>query len=158
EMEQAVGASPADVLRASGKTGLGVDEVIQAIIARVPPPPGSPDDTLRALVYNSHFDSYKAVVVYVRVMEGRIAKGHRIRLMRGSTEHEVIELGQFRPSMTPCEALSAGQVGYLMAQIKTLSDVHIGDTVTDALRPATEALPGYKEPKPMVFSGLYPVN
>src|SRR5438045_6802989 len=78
--------------------------------------------------------------------------------MRGSTEHEVIELGQFRPAMTPCESLSAGQVGYLMAQIKTLSDVHIGDTVTDALRPAAEALPGYKEPKPMVYSGLYPVN
>src|SRR5438045_4791847 len=78
--------------------------------------------------------------------------------MRGSTEHEVIELGQFRPAMTPCESLSAGQVGYFMAQIKTLSDVHIGDTVTDALRPAETALPGYKEPKPMVFSGLYPVN
>ncbi len=158
EMEQALGVNPADVLRASGKTGIGIDDVIQAIIARVPPPPGSPDDPLRALVYNSHFDSYKGVVVYVRLMEGHIQKGQRIRLMRGGTEHEVIELGQFRPAMTPCEALSAGQVGYLMAQIKTLSDVHIGDTVTDALRPSTEALPGYKEPKPMVFSGLYPVN
>ncbi len=97
-------------------------------------------------------------MIYVRVKEGSLQKGQRIRLLRGGTEHEIIEIGQFRPGMTPCEGLQAGQVGYLMAQIKTLSDVHIGDTVTDALRPAAEALPGYKEPKPMVFSGLYPVN
>jgi GTP-binding protein LepA len=158
EMEQALAIVPADVLRASGKTGQGVDEVLQAIITRIPPPPGAPDATLRALVYNSHFDTYKGVVIYVRIKEGAIRKGQRIRLVRGGTEHEVTELGQFRPAPTPCDALSAGQVGYLMAQIKTLSDVHIGDTVTDALEPAETPLPGYKEPKPMVFSGLYPVN
>ena len=158
EMEQALGINPADVLRASGKAGIGIDEVLRAIVERIPAPAGSPDDPLRALVYNSHFDSYKGVVVYVRVKEGVLKKGQRIRLMRGSTEHEIIELGQFRPGMTACEELSAGQVGYLMAQIKTLSDVHIGDTVTEALRPAADALPGYKEPKAMVFSGLYPVN
>ena len=158
EMEQALGIDPATVLHASGKSGIGIDEVLQAIIERVPPPAGKPEDPLRALVYNSHFDSYKGVVVYVRVKEGRLFKGQKIRLMRGSTEHDVIELGQFRPGMTPCTELAAGQVGYLMAQIKTLSDVHIGDTVTEASRPAPEALPGYKEPKPMVFSGLYPVN
>lgn len=158
EMEQALGVNPADVLRASGKTGIGVDDVLAAIVARIPPPPGKPDATPRALVYNSHFDAFKGVVVYVRVKDGTLTKGQRIRLMRGGTEHEIIELGQFRPSMTPCAELSAGQVGYLMAQIKTLGDVHIGDTVTDALRPATEPLAGYKEPKPMVFSGLYPVN
>jgi GTP-binding protein LepA len=158
EMEQALGTAPTEVLKASGKTGVGVEEVLAAIVERIPPPPGRPDAPLRALVYNSHFDSYKGVVVYVRVKEGTITKGQRIRLMREGTEHEVIELGQFRPAMTPCEGLSTGQVGYLMAQIKTLSDVHIGDTVTDALRPAETPLPGYKEPKPMVFSGLYPVN
>jgi GTP-binding protein LepA len=158
EMEQALGIKPDEVVRASGKTGMGVDDVLRAIIERVPPPAGSQDDPLRALVYNSHFDSYKGVVVYVRVKEGALRKGQRIRLMRGSTEHDIIEIGQFRPGMTPCAELSAGQVGYLMAQIKTLSDVHIGDTVTDAFRPATEALAGYKEPKAMVFSGLYPVN
>src|SRR5262245_53203226 len=158
EMEQALGINPADVLRASGKTGLGVDAVMQAIIERIPPPPGDPAAPLKALVYNSHFDTYKGVVVYVRIKDGVLRKGQRIRLMRGGTEHEVIELGQFRPAMTPCEELSTGQVGYFMAQIKTLGDVHIGDTVTDALRPADAALPGYKEPKPMVFSGLYPVN
>src|SRR5437667_1490324 len=158
EMEQALGIDPNDVLRASGKTGQGVEEIIQAIVARVPAPSGNLDDPLRALVYNSHFDSYKGVVVYVRLKEGKLTKGQRIRLMLGGTEHEIIELGQFRPAMTPCKELSAGQVGYLMAQIKTLSDVHIGDTVTDAARPAVDALAGYKEPKPTVFSGLYPVN
>jgi GTP-binding protein LepA len=158
EMEQALGVAPADVLRCSAKTGLGVDEVMQAIVARIPPPAGSPDQPLQALVYNSHFDTYKGVVVYVRIKEGVLRKGQRIRLMRGSTEHEVTDVGQFRPAMTACDALSAGQVGYFMAQIKTLSDVHIGDTVTDALKPTATALAGYKEPKPMVFSGLYPVN
>jgi GTP-binding protein LepA len=158
EMQQALGIEPADVLRASGKAGLGIDEVLQAIVDRVPAPTGDPDQSLQALVYNSHFDTYKGVVVYVRVMHGTLQKGQRIKLMRGSTEHEVIELGQFRPAMTVCDRLSAGQVGYFMAQIKTLSDVHIGDTVTDALRPTAEALAGYKEPKPMVYSGLYPVN
>jgi GTP-binding protein LepA len=158
EMEQALGIDPATVLHASGKSGIGIDEVLQAIIERVPPPKGTTEEPLRALVYNSHFDSYKGVVVYVRVMEGRLFKGQKIRLMRKGTEHDIIEIGQFRPGMTPCTELGPGQVGYLMAQIKTLSDVHIGDTVTEALRPAAEALEGYKEPKPMVFSGLYPVN
>src|SRR5207253_11106303 len=139
-------------------TGQGVDDVFQAIIERIPAPTGNPDAPLQALVYNSHFDTYKGVVVYVRIKEGILRKGQRIRLMRGSTEHEVIELGQFRPAPTVCNELSAGQVGYFMAQIKKLEDVHIGDTVTDALRPTAEALPGYKEPKPMVYSGLYPVN
>jgi GTP-binding protein LepA len=158
EMHQALGIEPADVLKASGKVGLGIDEVLQAIVARVPAPKGTADATLRALVFNSHFDSYKGVVVYVRIMEGTLRKGQRIRLLRGGTEHEIIDMGQFRPAMTSCTELSAGQVGYFMAQIKNIGDVHIGDTVTDALRPTQNALTGYKEPKPMVYSGLYPVN
>src|SRR5438445_9104797 len=158
EMEHALGTDPADVIRASGKTGQGVDDVLRAIIERVPPPAGNPEAPLRALVYNSHFDTYKGVVVYVRLMDGTLRKGQKIRLMREGTEHEVIELGQFRPAPTPCGELSAGQVGYLMAQIKTLSDIHIGDTVTDAARPAEPPLPGSKAPQPMVYSGLYPVN
>ncbi len=158
ETEQALGIKPHEVLRVSGKTGEGVDELLAAIIARIPPPPGRPDQTLRALVYNSHFDTYQGVVVYIRVKEGTLRKGQRIRLLRGGTEHEVMELGRFRPGPTPCDELAAGQVGYLTAHIKTITDVHIGDTVTDALRPAEEPLPGYKEPLAMVFSGLYPVN
>ena len=96
--------------------------------------------------------------MYVRIKEGILRKGMRIKLMRGNTEHEVIEIGQFRPAPTPCDALGAGQVGYFMAQIKNLGDVNIGETVTDALNPTEQALAGYKEPKPMVFSGLYPTN
>ncbi len=158
EMEQAVGVKPEEVLRASAKTGLGIDEVLAAIIERIPPPKGQPEAAVQALVYNSHFDTYKGVVVYIRVMQGTLRKGQRIKLMRGNTEHEITEMGQFRPTPTGCDSLSAGQVGYFTAQIKNLSDVHIGDTVTDALHPTDTALPGYKEPKPMVFSGLYPVN
>jgi GTP-binding protein LepA len=158
EMEYALGIDPTTVLPASGKTGLGVPEVLRAVVDRIPPPPGDPDAPLTALVYNSHFDTYKGVVVYVRVMDGRVARGQRIRLMRSGQEYEVTEIGRFRPAMTPCDALAAGQVGYFMAQIKGLADVHIGDTVTDARAPTAEPLAGYKEPKPMVFSGLYPVN
>jgi GTP-binding protein LepA len=158
EMNSALGIQPEEILHASGKTGVGVDEVIQAVIDRVPAPKGDPNSPLQALVYNSHFDTYKGVVVYVRIKEGTLKKGQRVRLMRGGTEHEVTEMGQFRPAPTACGELVAGQVGYFMAQIKNIADVHIGDTVTDALSPTSEALPGYKEPKPMVFSGLYPTN
>jgi GTP-binding protein LepA len=158
EMEQALGVSAADVLRCSGKTGLGVDKILAAVVDRIPPPPGDPDAPLRALVYNSHFDTYKGVIVYIRVKEGALRKGQRVKLMRDGKEYEVTEIGQFRPGMTPCGQLTTGQVGYFHAQIKEITDVHIGDTVTEASRPAAEPLPGYKEPKPMVYSGLYPVN
>src|SRR5262245_47599053 len=152
EMEQALGVNPPDVLRASGKTGLGIDEVLQAIIDRVPAPPGRPDAPLKALVYNSHFDTYKGVVVYVRVMDGELRKGERVRFVRDGREYDVTNVGQFRPGMVDCDALGVGQVGYFMAQIKTIGDVHIGDTVTDASNPTDTPLAGYKEPKPMVFS------
>jgi GTP-binding protein LepA len=158
EMEHSLGIRPEEILKASAKTGEGVDEVIQAIIERIPHPQGAPTQPLRALVYNSHFDTYRGVVVYLRVKEGEIRKGQRVRFLRAGREYEVAELGQFRPAPTPVECLSAGQVGYLTAQIRDIHDIHIGDTVTDALRPAATPLPGYSEPKPMVFSGLYPVD
>ena len=149
---------PFDVLRCSGKTGTGVDEILTAIVDRIPPPTGDPAAPLRALVYNSHFDTYKGVVVYVRVIDGAIKKEQRIKLMRDGKEYVVTDIGIFRPGMTPGKELTTGQVGYFTAQIKDIADVHIGDTVTDAFTSATVALPGYKEPKPMVYSGLYPVN
>jgi GTP-binding protein LepA len=158
EMEHSIGVSPADVLRASGKTGMGVQDVLAAVIDRIPPPPGDDANPLKALVYNSHFDTYKGVVVYVRVKDGVLRKGQKVKLLRSGQEHDVTDVGRFRPGMTPCEELTCGQVGYFMAQIKDIAAVPIGDTVTDALRPAAQALEGYKEPKPMVFSGLYPVN
>jgi len=158
EMEQALLIDPAEVLRVSAKTGFGVDELMAAVIERIPPPQGDVQSPLKALVYNSHFDTYKGVVVYVRIMDGQLRMGQKIRFMRSGREFVVTEVGRFRPAMTRCEELSAGEVGYFTANIKTLEYVNIGDTVTDALRPAAEPLPGYKEPKPMVFSGLYPVN
>ncbi|MBO0701119.1 MAG: elongation factor 4, partial [Zavarzinella sp.] len=158
EMETAIGVKPEECLKASGKTGLGVPDVLAAIIDRVPPPPGKPDAPLKALIYNSHFDTYKGVVVYIRVMEGSIRVGQKIKLMRSGQEYAVTELGQFRPGMVGCTELTTGQVGYLTAQIKNIQDVHIGDTVTDAANPTATALPGYKEPQPMVYSGLYPTD
>jgi GTP-binding protein LepA len=158
EMEHSIGVNPADVLRASGKTGMGVQDVLAAVINRIPPPPGEDANPLKALVYNSHFDTYKGVVVYVRVKDGVLRKGQKVKLLRSGQEYDVTDVGRFRPGMTACDELTCGQVGYFMAQIKDIAAVPIGDTVTDALRPAAEALTGYKEPKPMVFSGLYPVN
>jgi GTP-binding protein LepA len=158
EMETALGIKPEECLKASGKTGLGVPDVIAAIIDRVPPPPGDPEAPLKALIYNSHFDTYKGVVVYVRLMEGTLREGQKIKLMRSGQEYVVTELGQFRPGMVGCSLLTAGQVGYFTAQIKNIQDVHIGDTVTDANNPTANPLAGYKEPQPMVYSGLYPTN
>jgi GTP-binding protein LepA len=158
EMETAVMIDPDDVLAVSGKTGQGVDELMAAVIDRVPPPSGDPAAPLKALIYNSHFDTYKGVVVYIRMIDGEIRPGQRIKMMRNGREYTVIEMGQFRPAATKVDALGAGQVGYFTANIKGLEDVKIGDTVTDSFNPTAEAMAGYKEAKPMVYSGLYPVN
>src|SRR5436309_8081558 len=115
EMEHVVGVQPADVLRASGKTGLGVPEVLAAVIERIPPPPGDDANPLKALVYNSHFDTYKGVVVYIRVKDGVLRKGQRVKLLRSGQEYDVTDMGRFRPAITPCDEITCGQVGYFMA-------------------------------------------
>jgi GTP-binding protein LepA len=158
EMEQAIGVKPEECIKASGKTGLGVPDVLAAIIERIPAPPGDPNAPLKALVYNCHFDTYKGVVVYIRVMEGAVKVGQKIKMMRGNQDFTVLEIGQFRPGMVQCQELTTGQVGYFTAGLKNIQDVHIGDTVTDAANPTAVALPGYKEPQPMVYSGLYPTD
>jgi len=158
EMETAVGIDGSEVLKVSAKTGLGIPELLDAIVERVPAPPGDPNAPLKALIFNCHFDTYKGVVVYIRVMEGSIRLNQKIKLMRENTEHTVIEIGQFRPKMVAGTLLTTGQVGYFTAQVKDLTYVHIGDTVTQPDNPTREALPGYKIPKPMVFSGLYPIS
>ncbi|MCU0704346.1 MAG: translation elongation factor 4 [Fimbriiglobus sp.] len=158
EMETAVLIDPDEVLRVSGKTGQGVDELMEAVIDRVPAPSGDPTAPLKALIYNSHFDTYKGVVVYIRMIDGEIKLGQKIKMMRTGREYAVTDIGQFRPAATKVDALGAGQVGYFTANIKGLADVNIGDTVTDAANPTAEAMAGYKEAKPMVYSGLYPVN
>ncbi len=158
EMEQALMTDPTEVMRVSAKAGIGIEDLLAAVIERVPPPPGDSTSPLKALIYNSHFDTYKGVVVYIRMMDGSIKPGQRIKFMRAGREYVITEMGQFRPDMQKCDELAAGQVGYFTANIKNIEFVNIGDTVTDAFNPTSEPLAGYKEPKPMVYSGLFPVN
>jgi len=153
-----LGIDSSEVLAVSGKTGVGVPELFREVIKRIPPPPGKLDAPLRALIFDSKFDDYQGVVIYIRVIDGLLTVGQKIRLMAGATEHEVISLGRFRPREVACDELGVGQVGYVTANIKRLSDVRIGDTITDARKPATEALPGYKEPSQVVYCGLFPAT
>ncbi len=158
EIETVLGLEPDDALMISARDGTGVDDVFKAIVERIPPPQGKPDAPLQALVFDSKYDPFRGVMTYVRVMEGTIEKGQRIKFMREGTSYEVLELGQFRPAMRECERLGPGQVGYILTGIKDLGQVHVGDTVTDSRRPAEKSLPGYQQPQQMVFSGLYPTD
>ncbi len=156
EMEQVIGVDAESCVRVSAKTGLNIDDLLDAIIDRIKPPTGSAQDKLQAMVFDSHYDEYRGAITYVRVMNGKIKKGDKIQFVRAGSEHEVIEMGQFTPKQTPCESLEAGQVGYLVCNIKSLEDVKIGDTVSVAGKNPAEPLPGYQEPKRMVYCGLYP--
>jgi len=157
EMHTVLGIDPTTVLWASGKTGQGVKEVIDAVIARVRPPMGDPEAPLRALLFDAVFDIYRGVIIYVRLIDGQLRPKMKIRLLGAQTEYEVIEVGVLRPAHEPGTVLRAGESGYVVANIKALGDVRIGDTVVEALKVQTvEALPGYREPQPMVYCGLYP--
>jgi len=156
EMEQTFGFDPDDILAVSGKTGEGVEELLEAVVQRVPPPQGDPDGPLRALVFDSFYDEYQGVVAFVRVVDGQVRVGQEVRMVGSGRAEEVTELGIFRPAMSPQDSLECGQVGYIIAGIKNIRDVAIGDTVTLKNAPATEPLPGYREPKPMVYCGLFP--
>ena len=156
ELERTFHIDPDEVLTVSGKTGEGVEELIDAVIARVPPPRQDPEAALRALIFDSFYDDYRGVVTFVRLMDGQMRKGDRLRMMGSGGAYEVTEVGIFRPSMTPRDALGCGEVGYVIAGVKNMRDVLIGDTLTSAQRPAAEPLMGYREPKPMVYCGLYP--
>ena len=156
EMEQTLGMDPEDVVKVSAKTGLNIDLLIEAIVNNIKPPEGDPGSTLQAMIFDSHYDSYRGAITYVRVMNGTVKKGQKVRMVRANSVHEVVEIGQFTPKQTPCDELRAGQVGYLVCNIKTLDEVNIGDTVTLASASGVEPLPGYQEPKRMVYCGLYP--
>jgi len=158
EIEDILGLPADDVLLVSAKTGQGIEELIERIVERVPPPAGDPNAPLRALIFDSWFDPYVGVVLLVRVVDGRLAKGERIKLMARGSEHEVQDLDLIDPHPRSVPALETGEVGMVIAGIKTLDDVRIGDTITVALHPAAESLPGFREVKPMVFAGLYPVD
>ena len=158
EIEEVIGIDASDAVLVSAKSGEGVPEVLEAIVKRIPPPKTDPSAVTRALIFDSHFDSYRGVISYVRVMDGTIANGMKAQMMHSGRSFEVSEVGVFRPSLTPMPALGPGQVGYMVAGIKNLKEVRVGDTITDAARPAKEPLPGYRKATPMVYCGMYPVE
>ncbi|MDX6616033.1 MAG: GTP-binding protein LepA, partial [Solirubrobacterales bacterium] len=153
-----LGCDPADVLRMSAKTGEGVGEVLQAIVDRISPPQGEPDMPPRALIFDSEFDQYRGVVAYLRMIDGEFTKGEPIHAMQTGTQADIDEIGFFAPVMTPSQTMAAGEVGYVITGLKDVSKLRVGDTLTSRARPAAEALPGYREVRPMVFCGLFPID
>lgn len=158
EIEEVIGIDASEAVLTSAKTGLGIEDVLEAIVAKVPAPSGISDSPLKALVFDSKFDAYKGVVLYVRVIDGRIKPGMKIKMMATNAEFEVTEVGVFKPNLVNVDSLEVGQVGFFAAAIKNVKDARVGDTVTDANNPAAEAQPGYRKATPMVFCGLYPVE
>ncbi len=156
EIEDMIGIDASDAPLISAKEGIGIDELLEEIVARFPAPTGDPNGKLKALIFDSKYDNYKGVVIYARVFDGSVRVGDVIRLMNTKKEFEVTEVGVMAPGHVPCQSLRAGEVGYICASIKTVRDAHVGDTVTLASDPAGEALPGYKRANPMVYCGIYP--
>jgi GTP-binding protein LepA len=156
QIEEVIGLDGSEAVLASAKEGTGTHEILEAIVKRIPHPKGDRSKPLRALMFDAVYDSYRGVIVYVRVMEGRMAKGMKVQFMSTGLKYDVTELGVLSPSFVQTDALEAGEVGYVICSIKTLLSTKIGDTVTDAANPAPEPLPGYKEIKPVVFCGMYP--
>src|SRR6266568_3249520 len=158
QIEDIIGLDGSGAMLASAKAGTGVPEILEAIVARLPPPAGVPDAPLKALIFDSWYDSYRGVVIVVRVIDGTIRPGMKIRLMAQGQDYETMQLGIFTPKAVEVDELGVGEVGFLVANIKTVSDAKIGDTITETGRPTAEPFPGFKELKPMVFAGLYPVE
>lgn len=158
ELSDLIGGSPDDVLRVSGKTGMGVEALLDRVVERIPAPVGDPNAAARAMIFDSVYDSYRGVVTYVRVIDGALKPRERIQMMSTKATHELLEIGVSSPEPTPSKGLSVGEVGYLITGVKDVRQSKVGDTITNSAKPATAALPGYTEPKPMVFSGLYPID
>jgi GTP-binding protein LepA len=158
QIEHDLGLDPDEALSVSARQGTGVDELFEAIVTRIPPPSGSAEAPLRALIFDCHYDPYRGVVVHLRLFDGRLKRGMKIRFMFNGSEYDVENLGTFKLAMVEQEELTAGSVGYIIAGIKTVSDVRVGDTVTGADNPCAAPLPGFREVKPVVFSSIYPVD
>ncbi len=156
QIERVIGLPAKDVIPASAKEGRGTKEILEAVVAHVPPPSGNPDGPLRALIFDSKYDTYKGVIAYIRVVDGSVKTGARLRMLQTETVVDALEVGVFHPALTPEAGLSCGQVGYIATGLKNVRDARVGDTVTLYADPASEALPGYRASKPMVFAGLYP--
>jgi GTP-binding protein LepA len=153
-----VGLDCTDIIQASAKQGLGISDILEAIVQQVPPPADTVDQPFRALIFDSYYDAYRGVVVYFRVMDGEVKRGDKVRLMASGKEYEIDELGVLAPNQIKVDSLHAGEVGYFAAAIKSVEDARVGDTITSAVKPASEPLPGYTEAKPMVFCGLFPTD
>ncbi len=158
ELASLIGGDPSDVLRVSGKTGAGVEDLLDRVSRTIPAPVGDPDAAARAMIFDSVYDAYRGVVTYVRMIDGKLSPREKISMMSTRATHEILEIGVSSPEPTPSDGLGVGEVGYLITGVKDVRQSKVGDTVTTAARPATEALPGYTEPLPMVFSGLYPID
>jgi GTP-binding protein LepA len=158
ELENALAIPREEVILVSAKEGTGVADVLEAIVERIPPPKGDPAAPLQALVFDSHYDAYKGVVVYIRLAAGTLPADARIRLMASKAEAELLELGVFRPALVPVPQLRAGEVGYVATGLKNVREAQVGDTITLAAQPAATPLPGYQEAKSLVFAGIYPVS
>ncbi|EGG37189.1 translation elongation factor 4 [Paenibacillus sp. HGF5] len=158
EVEDVIGLDASDAVLASAKAGIGIKEILEQVVQKVPAPTGNSEDPLKALIFDSHYDPYKGVIVYVRVIDGSIKAGSKIKMMATGKTFEVIEVGAFKPRMSIVDELNVGDVGFIVAGIKSVGDTQVGDTVTDAKRPTAEPLPGYRKINPMVFCGLYPIE
>ncbi len=158
EVEDVIGLDASEALLASAKSGAGVEEILERIVAKIPPPGGNAHAPLRALIFDSHYDPYKGVIAYIRVIEGSVSEGMQVKMMATDKEFDVNGVGIFRPSLTSIGALRTGEVGFIAASIKNVKDCRVGDTVTDAANPASVSLPGYRKAMPMVYCGLYPVE
>ncbi|CAI7976840.1 translation elongation factor 4 [Frankia sp. Mgl5] len=158
EISSIIGCDPGDVLKVSGKTGQGVPELLNEIVRRIPAPSGDPDGPLRAMIFDSVYDIYRGVITYVRVVDGSLSTRDRCLMMSTGTSHETLEVGVISPEPQPTGSLSAGEVGYVIPGVKDVRQARVGDTITSARRPATEMLGGYRDPRPMVYSGLYPLD
>ncbi|NWL86897.1 MULTISPECIES: translation elongation factor 4 [unclassified Paenibacillus] len=158
EIEEVIGLDASEAVHASAKAGIGIKEILEQVVQKVPAPTGEPDQPLKALIFDSHYDPYKGVIVYVRVVDGQIKAGSKIKMMATEKVFEVIEVGAFKPRMTIVDELNVGDVGFIVAGIKHVGDTRVGDTVTDAKNPTLEPLPGYRKINPMVFCGLYPIE
>jgi len=158
EIEDVIGLDASEAVLASAKAGIGIKEILEQVVAKVPPPSGDPDKPLKALIFDSHYDAYKGVVVYVRIVDGSVRPGSQIKMFSNDKTFEVIEVGVFKPRMTTVDELNVGDVGFIVAGIKNVKDTRVGDTITDAKNPTPEPLPGYRRINPMVFCGMYPID
>ena len=158
EIEDVIGLDGSDAPRVSAKNGINIDQVLEKIVELVPPPKGDDDAPLKALIFDSYYDNFKGVICFVRIVDGTISAGTRIKTFMGEKQFDVTEVGTFNPGLLPKKSLSAGEVGYIAASIKSIEDIAVGDTITTSVNPAPQALPGYKKVQPVVFSGIYPLD